>query len=265
MTPLVSYAQMTHVARAAGAQRVREQLGRPIDVHIDRESRGPWSSARAAWEATPGSCRWRVLLQDDVDLAPDFADALEWLLMEYGSLLAGRPLALYNGLGDQPDAGEHWIERRDGVQGPAIVLGQPDVAPMLEWCERFVRDSPAMTSSDIRPSLWLEAMGRTSLCPSPSWLNHRGYEPSLNGTRSSRSQPRTAPTWDPHRRLASIDWTLGLAPRIRELRGRRLGASERVRWHLWRTWQREPDHELYRLGLDPWEGMPRHRGGLAGI
>lgn len=271
--PPVTYGIQTHPNRHAGALRVAEQLGRPCVAYMDDDRRGPWHSARKLWEATPKRSRWRVLLQDDIDLAPDFADTLEALLEQEGGALGrlhGRPLALYNGLTrrfmvptseDEPNAGEHWIERRDGLQGPVIVMPTVDVRPMLEWCERFVRDGPAMTSSDIRPSLWLEAMRRTSLCPVPSWVQHRGWEPSLKGVKSTRSQPRTAATWDPTRPLASIDWKLGLErPAVH---GDASGASRRVRWHLWRTWQHEPDHVLERHGIDPRAGMPHFRGGLA--
>ena len=255
MTPLVSYGIQTHPARSEGARRVAEQLGRRADVHVDTEGLGPWNSARKVWEATPGSCRWRVLLQDDIDLGPAFAYTLEAFLDEHGGAmgaLQGRPLALYNGLKDEPAPGEHWLERQDGVQGPVIVLAAADVRPMLAWCHRHVRVDSAATSSDIRPSLWLEALGRTSLCPSPSWVQHRGHEPSLKGVRSTRSQPRTAPTFDPTRSLASIDWSLGLAPRRdRPVHGQRYGASARVRWHLWRTSQTKPDHELEQSGMDP--------------
>ncbi len=254
MRPLVSYAQMTHSRRAIGAKLVRDQLGRSVDVHIDHIGAGPWPPARRAWQATPASCAWRVLLQDDVELAPDFADVLEYYLEAYADRIAGRPLMLYNGLRDQPAAGEHWIERLDGVQGPAIVLAAADVRPMLAWLDVHVRHDSPMTSSDIRPSLWLEAMGRTSLCPSPSWIQHKGWEPSLNGTRSTRSQPRTAPTYE-GRSLTLYDWRRGLSrPSARA--GMPLGASTRVRWHLWRTWQDKADYELEAAGIDPRSGAP---------
>ncbi len=267
--PAVTYGIQSHPARDAGALRVAEQLGRDVAVFSDTENRGPWNSARKLWEATPRRSSWRVLLQDDVDLATDFADVLEDLLEREGGArgrLHGRPLALYNGLTnryaheDQAHAGDQWIERRDGLQGPVIVLQTVDVFPMLEWCERFVRDGPAMTSSDIRPSLWLEAMRRHSLAPVPSWVQHRGHEPSLIGTKATKSQPRTSPTFTPGP-IGGIDWTRGLErPAVH---GVEYGASRRVRWHLWRTWQHEPDHVLDRLGLDPREGMPYFRGGLA--
>ncbi len=263
---IVSYGIQTHPARAVGAARVLEQLGRPADVHVDTELRGPWNSARKVWQATPASCDWRCLLQDDIDLAPDFAAVLEDLLELCATGIAGRPLALYNGLTrygnattparDLPRSDHAWIERVDGVQGPVIVLPARSVAPMLEWCEIFVRDSPAMTSSDIRPSLWLEAMGKSALAPVPSWVQHRGHEPSLNGTKSTKSQPRTAPTYLTSS-LTFTDWSKGLRGERLAVHGLTDGASRRVRWHLWRSWQTEPDHVLESYGMDPRNGMQK--------
>jgi len=245
----VSYCQMTVPERDNGARLVREQLDRRVDVHIDREHAGPWSSARRAWAATPPDCAWRVLLQDDIELAPSFAVTIEYFLIRYARQIAQRPIMFYNGLRDEPAAGEHWIERRDGVQGPVIAMPGKSVPHMLEWCDRYIRPDTTVRSSDIRPSLWLESFGMTALCPSPSWVQHKGNEPSVNGTKSTKSQPRTSPSYT-GRPLGQYDWRRGLA-RPGAVVGHPLGASSRVRFDLWRTWHDRPDHELARLGLDP--------------
>lgn len=240
---IVSYVVMAHHSRLAGAARVLGQLDRTCEVVVDQESRGPWWTAKRAWQLTPSDCEWRCLLQDDIDLAPGFSEQLEQLVSN--PLLSGRPLALYNGLPDEPLPNKHWIERIDGVQGPCIAMARADVFDMLAWCERNVQETDAMRSADIRPSLWLEAMDRGSLCPSPSWVQHRGWEESLLGSRSSVRAPRTAPTFTGEP-LHLVDWTRGLAPYAARVAGLYHGASLRVRNRCWRVGATETDWILER-------------------
>lgn len=240
MTATVCYSLMADVRRLDGVARVLGQLNRTCEVVVDHEARGPWlGSGKAAWEKMSRSdAEWCCLLQDDIDLAEGFAEQLELLCSS--PLLSSRPLALYNGLKDLPYPGTYWIERRDGVQGPVIAMAKDDVKAMLAWVERNVRET--LLSADIRPSLWLESQSRTSLCPWPSWVEHRGWEPSLLGTQSGVRTPRTSPsfTGDP---LSVYDWTKGLAPNAAFKAGLPFGASGRVRTKLWRVGVVEPDRK----------------------
>lgn len=240
MTGPVAYSIMTHTLRERGRDRVLTQLGRSCEIFTDTQSLGPWAPARMAWQTMSESpAAWCCLLQDDIDLAPGFAEMLESLLRHYGSLIDDRPLSLCNTLKERARNGSHWVERRDGVHGPCIVMRKERVPDMLAWVSKHVRDS--LPFDDIRVSLWLESLSLTALWPDPSWVNHRGWEPSIFGTRSSKSQPRTAPSYD-GRPLSQTDWSLGLVSDPTLIVGHANGATRRVRTHLWRTNQSVPDH-----------------------
>jgi hypothetical protein len=245
MSDLVSFCLMTHPRRLDGAARVIEQLDRDCEVVVDHESRGPWYGAKKGWEflSTAGA-PWCCLLQDDIDLAPGFSEQLEHLVQQH-QLIGTRPLSLCNCLPERAAPGTHWVERQDGVHGPCIVLRQQDIAPMLEWVALHVQERFEFMFDDIRVSLWLESENRTSLWPDPSWVQHRGWEESLLGTRSTVRAPRTAPSYT-GAPLFLTDWSLGLAPGAAVRAGLANGASRRVRNRLWRVGETRPDHERFR-------------------
>lgn len=237
----VSYALMCDVRRLDGASRVLQQLNRECEIVVDHHALGPWATAKRCWQLTPAGCAYRCLLQDDIDLAPGFASELE-RLVQLPELIS-RPLALYNGLTAETSSVTHWIERRDGVQGPCIVMARADVFAMLDWVNANVQERPDFRSADIRPSLWLESQGRTSLSPVPSWVQHRGWEPSLLGSHSTKRAPRTSPTFTGEP-LGGTYWKLGLKPGDALLAGLPHGAALRVRNRVWRVGATESDWAL---------------------
>lgn len=238
----VAFSLMTHEKRLDGAARALEQLGRDCEVVVDHESKGPWHGARRAWERMSRTdAAWCCLLQDDIDLAPGFADELE-LLIENPDV-RNRPLSLCNCLPERAAPGSHWVERLDGVHGPCIAMARVDVIEMLDWVAANVQERFEFMFDDIRVSLWLEAMQRTALWPDPSWVQHRGWEPSLLGTKSSTRAPRTAPSYT-GAPLSETDWTLGLTNPTRA--GLPNGASRRVRNRVWRIGAELPDDPAFR-------------------
>jgi len=256
----VVYGLMAHRSRIEHTQKILHDLDRACVTTIDLDDHGPWWTAERTWQALIHRAMpmsgvgtrftellheqrhqtWCCLLQDDIVLAEDFAPALERLIEQdnavHGKLLRRRPLVLCNMGRVAPYDGSFWIERIDGVNGPALCMRVDDVESLLSWSLKHVRDD--QRSSDLRVGLWLEAQKRSSLRPSPSWVQHQQL-PSIAGSRAHPTQPRQAQSFT-GLSLLDYDWTQGLTRELPKI-GKPDAVSIRARGMLWRMGATQPD------------------------
>jgi hypothetical protein len=175
-------------------------------VVTDVTSAGPWPTAKRAWRAVRAGATHHLVLQDDVLLCRDFAEAASRAL----AVKPDVPVCFYANRAavDQArNAGGSWAMIADGCWGQAICLPVPLVDSFLAWEARRVR--PEFPHDDSRVSMWCVETGRPVWVTVPSLVEHDGHSDSLIGNRAPI--PRVA-RWfiGAERSGLDIDWRQGV-------------------------------------------------------
>lgn len=186
---------------------------RDVKVILDREGRGPWPTARRAWEAlAEGLHDWGIVIQDDVTLCRRFPDVAAEALSAVEAAIGAAPVSFYCPraiVRVARAAGVSWIWSRDGAWGVAMALPRALIVPFLDWVEDHVR--PEFPHDDTRLALWARAHDLPILDSVPSLVDHAGIGVQSGAGRSvmRHYDPRRVATWyDPA--PSGVDWYQGL-------------------------------------------------------
>jgi hypothetical protein len=181
-TPRISAAVMAHPSRLPQARALRDrypELGLEIITDNDPERRHSRDTARRAWAAATPYATHHLVVQDDIELADDFAarmlaavsarpDQALSFFAEWGSRTAGvvRLAAL---------EGANWATIVDGyVPTQAVVMPAEAARGYAE--SAIDPDQP----DDVALARWLTAEGITALVSVPNLVQHLDL-PSLTG------------------------------------------------------------------------------------
>lgn len=182
----VSASVMTHPTRLAAARRVCQTLA-PIHAEpaVDPEPAGKpgaMRSARLAWAAADPHATHHLVLQDDVEVADGFADAVAVAVRQHPAAAIGffaewgsRTAALVRWA---VLAGASWVPMINPyVPTQALVLPSPLALDLAA----FLRDETADDEPDDEAILrFLERRGTTMLVSAPNLVEHLDL-PSLTG------------------------------------------------------------------------------------
>ena len=176
----VSVSIMAHPSRKKYIGYLFAKLGRVVPVAWDR-GLGRWDTGRRAWELHDPEASHHLVLQDDVLLSRDLLAALPVVVA--GAPL--QPISLFacnkrpwNPLIDkcrQEAEKVRWLILQRLNWGPAILLPQEDIAPMLAWVEGNCH----MPNYDVRIAYWYLTWGRPIWYTMPSLVDHRTEGHSL--------------------------------------------------------------------------------------
>lgn len=202
----VSFTVMAHKKRKDWAEQVAGDIG--CDITWDRINDRHDTGVRAI-EAFDPDADWHVVVQDDVQLAPDFADgvreALKWVP-------AGVPVSFYHG-GNLKTSGHSqafdlarqsgvcWLERKGPVWGPAIAYPTDNILALTDYFRGSV-----VQNYDRRVMNFYQSQGILCWYSVPSLVDHKQEEnPSLCG-HDDRGL-RVAREFVGPRSALSVDWS----------------------------------------------------------
>lgn len=205
----LTVAIQAHPSREAMVERTLSDLalgaGWPCTVVWDR-GRGPWDTARRAWEAA-GDSGYHLVLQDDAVLGSRFIEDVHRAL----AVVPGRPpVSLFSHRSkparEAAAAGCHWFRRRDVLWGLAIALPVEFIAPWLYWCDRNVR--PDYKHDDARLALFCMDTDSPGWYMTPSLVEHGAPGDSLLGNSNRGRVAHEFVGRDPGRPV--VDWSRNL-------------------------------------------------------
>ena len=171
---------ITHVRipeRVATITAMRRALsGHDVDVVVDHNREGSWSSCRIASlrALTLSKADYIVWLDDDLRLCRDFHQGVE-------ALIALRPRSLVCMYANTVMAEKVWNDQGSGwfqcgdVWGCANIWPRHLLADFIRWESRHINQAVATKSEDVRVAYWLKHRGMVAYNAIPSLVQHEGW------------------------------------------------------------------------------------------
>ena len=171
---------ITHVRipeRVATITAMRRTLsGHDVDVVVDHNREGSWSSCRIASlrALTLSKADYIVWLDDDLRLCRDFHKAVL-------KMIEMRPRTITCLYINAKRAGQFWEENGSGwiqcgdMWGCANIWPRHLLADFIRWESRHINQAVATTSKDVRVAYWMKHRGMDLHFPIPSLVQHEGW------------------------------------------------------------------------------------------
>lgn len=174
--------------------------GVPV-VHLalfrDKEPNRVWSQKMWRWAVERGvrqGVTHLVQIQDDVQVAPNFWDALTAMVSAVPNQIIGLEQAHPMG----PEIfrkGEHWCRTRAWLIGPAYVFPVHLLAEFLQWCDANP-ERVASENEDTLVNRWAAEHAQIDIWhPVPTIIDHDTSVPSTYPGNESHSHRRPTVTW----------------------------------------------------------------------
>lgn len=190
-----------HPKRLAMAEALVAQLP-GATLWLDPYGIGPWANIRRAWAAPASGATHRIVLEEDVELCPDFVEVA-------AKAIAARPteildfFAIRPGMDEARAAGVHWISYGARAWGPAMAMPVALAHEMVAWADGAFR--PEMQHGDARILLFAAHRGMRIFATAPSLVQHRADAPLIDETKEP-NVARQSP-WVAGPEANGIDWS----------------------------------------------------------
>lgn len=224
----ISIAIMAHPKRVGHAETMLSQLEQeradhpesfpwPVDIMVDDAGLGCWGNARRCYEAglsQVGQATGHVVLQDDIELSPDFLGGVAHLHRMFPHDPQSHFYTL-PGVSKAQEAGSHWITSRTYIGAQCHLIPTELIQPFLAYVDMQEGNDafPAtMRRSQDQRLLWFyKEIKQRILCPVPSLVQqHARTMPSVMGNPLRTSAGWRESKWyvgQPGWR--SVDWRAG--------------------------------------------------------
>ena len=175
----VAYAVVGDIRRLNRAVLLRDELGARLSLDMDEDSN---ANHDAAWNMYNASDDWLVVVEDDVELVPNFkkhvVDAID-NMPDLGvlSLYAGYPrperFAVSSAVLKARQSGASYLKHNKVLWGPAVAMRTDMIDDMLNWV------SGSNWPYDERFSQWMTSRRISAYYTMPSLVDHTDVESLL--------------------------------------------------------------------------------------
>lgn len=210
----VSYCVQHHPARADLLHRTAAARPEVVSDPAPEARRNPWRTYRECLRRTPFEATHRVVLQDDVELCPDFTLHVERALRHrpdhlvslfVGTNCRGGSANLLSAC--QQDHAWCRLELREWVPVVALVWPQRLISPFLDWAERKGYSERKVRADDAIVGEFMRQRLEYTWATVPSLVEHPDDQESLIGMKNRIPRVATCYAGDG---AAMIDWSRGL-------------------------------------------------------
>lgn len=178
-------------------------------IFAEKAANHVWSREMWSWAAHQSATHF-LQLQDDVELCPDFIDALRACVSAYPNEIIGLEAAdpFIKLLANE---GRRWATTSDGLVGPGYVIPTRVLPELLAWVDALKPGASESIGEDTLIGLFCLHTGRRVYHPIPTLIDH---DTTIASTYGNDSHPnrRPAVTWkdEPEVQLDSdVAWKRG--------------------------------------------------------
>lgn len=183
----------------------------PSSIHSqicsDITYQGLWYNAKRSWQSFPPDSTHHLVLQDDVELHPQFWQFIQSTALP---LLPNSPLTFFQGFQAQSfTSPSHWITLDGVFTSQANLLPVPIIKKWLLWDSLKFTQNPKTTWDDERLKLFCKAHSLKVWMTYPEIVQHLTQKyPSTHQVVSQH----VSQTYNPDRNILSLDWSISNPP-----------------------------------------------------
>lgn len=202
----LSVAIMGHPSRIENIEKLRDELSRSTEVHvqIDHDEEGTWPTAKKCWQALDGKGSHALVLQDDVILCRDFyVGACRAIRHRPASSIAF--YANQKSIEEAQEQGKSWA-RVSGVWGQAQCIPTSFIPPFLRFSEVHPKPKEDCKCDDWLLGEFLRLNKQHVWATVPSLVEHGAPNASLIGFSNKNKIARWFIGKDTS--ALSVDWRI---------------------------------------------------------